>query len=124
MAGLLNFDIVNFQIPPMALLLQVVVALIVPVVAGFFPILSGTRITVREAISSRGLGRGHFGASRLDRWLTSRVLLSWLTRPTLISLRNTFRRKKRLLLTLVTLILGSAVFITFASLQSSLMLDD
>jgi putative ABC transport system permease protein len=35
-------------------------------------------------------------------------------------LRNTFRRKKRLLLTLATLILGSAVFITFASLQSSL----
>ena len=120
MAGLLNFDIVDFQIPRLALLLQVAIALLVPLAAGFFPILAGTRITVREAISSQGLGRGQFGTSRIDRWLASRTLLRWLTRPTLISLRNTFRRKKRLLLTLGTLIVGSAVFITLASLQSSL----
>ncbi len=119
-AGLLNFDIVNFQIPRSALYVQVAIALLVPLVAGFFPVLSGTRITVREAISSQGLGKGQFGTSRLDRWLTARLLLRWFTRPTLISLRNTFRRKKRLLLTLGTLIIGSAVFITLASLQSSL----
>ncbi len=123
LAGLLNFDIVNFHIPPIALLVQVTIALVVPLVAGIFPILTGTRITVQEAISSQGLGKRHFGTNRLDRWLTgqgSRTLLRWFSRPTLISLRNTFRRKKRLALTLVTLILGSAVFITFASLQSSL----
>jgi putative ABC transport system permease protein len=120
LADLLNFDIVDFHIPPLVLLLQVIIALGVPVVAGFFPIYSGTRITVREAISTQGLGKGQFGTSRIDRWLTGQVLLRWMTRPTLISLRNTFRRKKRLLLTLGTLIIGSAVFITFASLQSSL----
>ncbi|MDH3674100.1 MAG: ABC transporter permease, partial [Anaerolineae bacterium] len=119
-AGLLNFDIVDFQIPRSALFLQVAIALIVPLVAGIFPILAGTRLTVQEAINSQGLGKGQFGSSRIDRWLTTRALLRWVTRPTLISLRNTFRRKKRLLLTLATLILGSAVFITFASLQSSL----
>lgn len=123
LAGLLNFDIVDFHIPPVALLTQVIIALIVPLVAGMFPIMNGTRITVQEAISSQGLGKRHFGTNRLDRWLTgqsTRSLLRWFSRPTLISLRNTFRRKKRLLLTLATLILGSAVFITFASLQSSL----
>lgn len=119
-AGLLNFDIVDFQIPRSALFLQVAIALIVPLIAGIFPILAGTRLTVQEAISSQGLGKGQFGSSRIDRWLTTRALIRWFTRPTLISLRNTFRRKKRLLLTLTTLILGSAVFITFASLQSSL----
>ena len=119
-AGLLNFDIVDFQIPRSALILQVAIALLVPVMAGFFPILTGTRLTVREAISDQGLGKGQFGSNRIDRWLTTRALIRWFTRPTLISLRNTFRRKKRLLLTLATLILGSAVFITFASLQSSL----
>jgi putative ABC transport system permease protein len=119
-AGLLNFDIIDFQIPRTSLLLQVAIALIVPLAAGIFPILAGTRMTVHEAISSQGLGKGQFGSSRFDRWLTTRALLRWVTRPTLISLRNTFRRKKRLLLTLTTLVLGSAVFITFASLQSSL----
>jgi putative ABC transport system permease protein len=98
----------------------VAIALLVPLVAGFFPILTGTRITVHQALTSQGLGQGRFGTSRLDRWLTSRALLRWVTRPTLISFRNTFRRKKRLVLTLGTLIIGSAVFITFASLQSSL----
>lgn len=122
-AGLLNFDIVDFHISPAALLVQVTIALIVPLVAGIFPVLSGTRVTVHEAISNQGLGKRQFGTSGLDRWLTgsgSRTLLRWLTRPTLISLRNTFRRKKRLALTLATLVLGSAVFITFASLQNSL----
>ena len=122
-AGLLNFDIVDFQISPASLLIQVTIALIVPLIAGIFPILSGTRITVREAISSQGLGKRHFGTSRIDRWLTgqgSRTLLRWFSRPALISLRNTFRRKKRLALTLATLVLGSAVFITFASVQGSL----
>ncbi|HMR68564.1 MAG TPA: FtsX-like permease family protein, partial [Anaerolineae bacterium] len=42
-AGLLNFDIVNFQIPRSALYVQVAIALLVPLVAGFFPVLSGTR---------------------------------------------------------------------------------
>ena len=43
-AGLLNFDIVDFQIPRSALFLQVAIALIVPLVAGIFPILAGTRL--------------------------------------------------------------------------------
>ncbi len=122
-AGLLNFDLTEFQIPPLALILQVVVALVVPVVAGIFPVLTGTRITVREAISEQGLGRGQFGTNFIDRWLAgpiTRFLLRWLARPTLISIRNTFRRKKRFLLTLATLVMGGTIFIAVSSLQASL----
>jgi putative ABC transport system permease protein len=120
MAGLLNFDIVDFRIPPSALIIQVAIALLVPLAAGFFPIFNGTRITVHAALSSQGLGKGQFGTNWFDRWLTGRALVRWFTRPTLISMRNTFRRKKRLLLTLATLIMGSTVFITLASVQNSL----
>jgi len=44
-----------------------------------------------------------------------------LPRPVLISLRNTFRRKGRLALTLSTLVLGGAIFIAVLSVYSSLM---
>ncbi len=90
----------------------------------------GTRITAREAMSPYGLGRGRFGTSRLDRLLigsqtgsTERpLLLRWrLPRPLLLSLRNTFRRKGRLALTLTTLILGGAIFIAVFSVRASLI---
>jgi len=137
-AGLLNFDIDNFQIPPLALALQAGVALAVPLVAGLFPVLGGVRITVYEAIQSRGLGKGRFGGNIIDRWLSGEFSRSfpgtsprstprrgvkgvrWLSRPTLVSLRNTFRRKKRLLLTLATLIMGGTIFIAVSSVQASL----
>ena len=43
-----------------------------------------------------------------------------LPRPLLISLRNTFRRKGRLALTLSTLMLGGAIFIAVMNVQDSL----
>ena len=123
MAGLLNFDIQTFEIPPLAFALQVAIALLVPFLTGLMPVFAGVRITVQEAISEQGLGKGRFGASLIDRWLTgglSRVILRWLSRPTLISIRNTFRRKKRLILTLATLVMGGTIFIAVSSLQASL----
>jgi putative ABC transport system permease protein len=43
-----------------------------------------------------------------------------IPRPLLLSLRNTFRRKGRLTLTLVTLTLGGAIFISVFSVQDSI----
>ncbi|GIK36648.1 MAG: hypothetical protein BroJett011_04810 [Chloroflexota bacterium] len=129
-ASFLNFDITNFRLPPEVLGLQVAVGLLVPLLAALYPVMMGTRITAREAMSPYGLGRGRFGTSRLDRLLigsqtgsTQRpLLLRWrLPRPLLLSLRNTFRRKGRLALTLTTLILGGAIFIAVFSVRASLI---
>jgi putative ABC transport system permease protein len=46
--------------------------------------------------------------------------VKWISRPLLISLRNTFRRKRRLLLTLFTLTIGGAIFIGVFNVQDSL----
>jgi putative ABC transport system permease protein len=48
------------------------------------------------------------------------VTLSRVPRPILLSLRNTFRRKGRLLLTLGTLLLASAIFISVFTVRDSL----
>jgi putative ABC transport system permease protein len=55
--------------------------------------------------------------SWLDRQLEK---IRGLSRPTLLSLRNTFRRKGRLFLTIFTLTLGGAIFIGTFNVQRSL----
>jgi putative ABC transport system permease protein len=67
MADLFNIDLAGFRIPPQALALEVGVGLMVPLLAALYPIFSGARITVREAISSYGLGKGLFGKGLIDR---------------------------------------------------------
>ncbi len=120
LAGFLNFDLAGFRVPPLALILQVIVALVVPLAAAFLPVRMGTHITVREAVASYGLGRGRFGRSRFDRLLER---IRFLSRPTLISVRNTFRRKTRLILTLSTLVLGGAIFMAVFNLQRAFIID-
>jgi putative ABC transport system permease protein len=121
MAGLFNIDLTGLRIPPQALALEVAVGLFVPLLAALYPILSGARVTVREAISSYGLGKGLLGRSFIDRLVegvTSAIRA--LSRPMRLSLRNTFRRKGRLALTLSTLTLGGAIFIAVLSVHASL----
>jgi putative ABC transport system permease protein len=122
-AGLFNFDITTVSVPPMVLALQITAGLLAPLLAALVPVLTGTRITVREAISGYGLGKGRFGKGRIDR-LMERV--RFLSRPMLLSLRNTFRRKGRLALTLSTLTIAGVIFMAVMSVRASLnlTLDD
>ncbi len=116
-ASKMNFNLQGYRIVPLAFILQAFVALLVPLAAGFIPINNGSRIKVQAAISGNGTSttKGSFGW--LER-LGSRV--KWLSRPMLISLRNTFRRKRRLVLTLLTLTIGGAIFIGVFNVQRSL----
>lgn len=122
-AGLVNFDVTRYDLGPSVLLLEIAVGLIVPLTAAIVPILSGTRLTVREAISSHGAGAGGYGRDVIDRVLER---VRGVSRPLLLSLRNTFRRKGRLVLTLITLTLGGAIFVAVLSVHQSLLatLDD
>lgn len=115
-AGEFNFDVVDFSVPAHVYIVQGVVSIVVPVFAALIPVLGGTRISIREAISSQS-GAGSFGDSRFDRLIQH---IRFLPRPLLLSLRNTFRRKGRVILTLVTLTLGGAIFISVFSVQESL----
>ncbi|MFP4436149.1 MAG: FtsX-like permease family protein [Chloroflexaceae bacterium] len=117
-AGEFNFDLVNLSVPSNIYLIQAVVSLVVPVVAALIPVFGGSRISIREAISSQS-GAGSFGTSMFDRVIQR---IRAFPRPVLLSLRNTFRRKGRVALTLMTLTLGGAIFISVFSVQESLRL--
>jgi len=115
-----NFDSGGIELPPKVLLLEVVVAILVPVMASLWPVWRGVGGTVREAISDYGIS-GVEASTRLDRWVDAYLSrLKGLPRPILLSLRNTFRRKGRLALALVTLTLAGTIFMAVLSVRLSL----
>jgi putative ABC transport system permease protein len=116
MGAWLNYRIGPFRFSVLALVLQAAIAIVIPILAAIGPVWNGTRLTVREAISSYGLGKGQFGKGRIDRMLER---IRFASRPTLISIRNTFRRKARLTLTLSTLTLAGAIFIAVFNLWTA-----
>jgi len=117
MAGLMKSQLQGFRFVPMALVLQVIVALAVPLVAGYIPVRSGSRIKIWRAISSDRVGEQ---PARSGIWERLGAFLGWLSRPVLLSIRNTFRRKGRLVLTLVTLTVSGAIFIAVFNVRVSM----
>jgi putative ABC transport system permease protein len=113
---IMNFDIVTVSLPVEVVVLQISIGLLVPVAAGMLPILSGTRISVYEAIYQYGVSRDQVTGT-LTRWISR---LRAMSRPVLLAVRNTFRRKARLIFTLATLTLSGAMFIAVFSTRESL----
>ena len=114
MAAWLNFYPSEYSGYTATLIQQAFVAIIVPILASILPIYNTVRITVREALSDYGIG----GSAKPKVESVSRNSVM-IPRPIRISLRNTFRRKTRLGLTLFTLVLAGAVFIGVYNLWSS-----
>jgi putative ABC transport system permease protein len=114
MATWLNFNTAAYHTYSATLIQQIMVAVVVPLLAALLPIYNSVRVTVREALSDYGLGGN--AKPRKDSVSKNSVLIA---RPIQISLRNTFRRKVRLGLTLFTLVLAGAVFISVYNLWAS-----
>jgi putative ABC transport system permease protein len=112
----LNFNAGDLRLVSLAVIIQTIIAIILPQAAGIIPILKASKVSVQEAINSTGIQTDEFGKSRLDRRLER---IKNIGRPLLISLRNTFRRKSRLVLTLITLSLAGAVFIATFNVRAS-----
>ncbi|GAB4549474.1 MAG: FtsX-like permease family protein [Anaerolineae bacterium] len=123
MASYFNFDLVDLSPPSRAILLQIAVGLMLPVLASLPPFIANLRVTAAEAMNQYRMGKGRFGAGLLDRLFSGANL--WfaryiLFRPVLLSIRNIFRRKGRLALTLITLTLAGATFIGVVSVSATL----
>lgn len=130
-ADQLNFNILGYRVVLLAFVVQILVGLLVPLIAGLAPVRNGSRITVLRALSG-GLADGEkqakAGKERLPwfDWVqvkATRVLAKrgiHIPRPFVISLRNTFRRKSRLALTLFTLTMGGAIFIAVFNVRVTL----
>lgn len=117
MTSQLNVDVAHFTIPLYVLLLKSAAALLLPMLVALPAIRSAVRITVREALDTSGLEVTPTRHTFIDR-LVERI--RGVPRPLLLSLRNTFRRKWRLIRTLAVLTLGGAIFISVLTVRASL----
>jgi putative ABC transport system permease protein len=117
-AVLLNFDLASLSSPPWVYGLAIAVALVVPLAAAAYPVAVATEITVREAVDASGLNASRFGASRLERLVCG---VGRASRPWLLGLRNSLRRRTRTAFTLITLSSAGAFFISALSVRASLM---
>jgi putative ABC transport system permease protein len=116
MLNLLNVPVTPFEILPNVFLLQILVGLLAPILAGLYPILQGVAIPAANAISQTGLGRGQYGRHLIDRLISG---IRGIPVTAALSLRNTFRRPGRVILTLLTLTVSGAFFIMVYSTQYS-----
>ena len=107
MANLITLDIGPLQIDPSVILLSAVVGLLIPFGAALVPLWSGTRITVREALTAYGIGGSPVRADRTPvgaGW-------TWVPQTAWLGLRGLFRRRGRAVLTLLSLTLSAAAFL-------------
>ncbi|MBA4385782.1 MAG: hypothetical protein C0410_13680, partial [Anaerolinea sp.] len=131
-ADQINFALMGYRIVPLALIVQIIVGLAVPLLAGFIPVLNGSKISVVRALSDNQMLEEakpeHIEVKketffeklslRVTKVLSRRNI--HIPRPLLISLRNTFRRKNRLILTLFTLTMAGAIFIAVFNVRVTL----
>jgi putative ABC transport system permease protein len=116
-AGMLNFEIFRGDVPLPYWLLQIGLGALLPLLVAAIPVLRGSRIPVREAIADYGVSAREFGRDRFERILTRIKSLPPLT---LLAVRNTFRRRLRALLTVLTLAAAGTSFITAMTVYASM----
>ena len=102
----LNFFTLPYKPYPQTIIQQIIVALVIPLLAVILPIYNSVRVTIREAITDYGIGAN---VKPKDKSISKAALL--IPRPMRLSLRNAFRRKTRLALTMFALVLGGSIFI-------------
>jgi putative ABC transport system permease protein len=118
MAVFLNFDITSFAVPAWVYLLEGAVGLVVPLLAAAHPVWRGSSVSVREALADVGVAQNVFGTTAFDRALAG---LGGVPRPLLLALRNSFRRRARMALTLVTLAAGGLFFMSALNNRGSMI---
>jgi putative ABC transport system permease protein len=116
--NLFNIDYDIFHWSVRAVALQGMAALAVPLLAALWPILRGALTSVRQAMASYGLG-GDFRSGRVARAVEG-AAQRFLPAAYAIAVANTFRRRERLLLSLLVLITAGAMFLMVMTLSSSI----
>ena len=100
--------------PSWIVLTVVGLAIVAPLLAALIPVMAASRKTVREAIDDHGVTKVGMAFDSMDR-LLARIRLS---DPSLtLALRNLFRRRSRLILTLSMLATAGAMFIASVNLK-------
>lgn len=116
-AQILNFNIYSNRIPLFIFLLELAAGILLPLLVSLFPILRCSQITVLDALSDYGIDQKQYSGRIAER---TPGILSRFSRPFLLSLRNTFRKKGRLLFALLVMAVGGTGFIVAMNIYASM----
>jgi putative ABC transport system permease protein len=98
-----------------AILIGATMGIVTPLCAAFLPVLSGTNVTILDAISDVGIST-KYGGGLMSRLIT-RLPLPVTMRQ---ALANIYQKKRRLMITFVTLFLAAGAFMGVAGVFISL----
>jgi putative ABC transport system permease protein len=107
-AGLLNLEITDTSIPWSVPLIQIISGITLPMIAAAFPLVRGSRISVRAALDNHGIS----ARSNPVFFVSGLPFVNALSDTFRLALRNAFRQRSRLALTLGLLAAGGAMFMT------------
>lgn len=117
--SLLNVTVNSEAVPLQVILIQVAVGLVIPLGAAIWPVFSGVGVTTEKALDSSGLDGGAIEQGRLNAVFQQLQRSLKLPRTMILPIRNTIRRKGRMLLTLLILVMGTALFISVLTVKAS-----
>ncbi len=106
---LLNFTLYSQSVPAWVYIVLLLMGILVPLLVALVPIQRTTGTTVWEILNDYGTSREAFGSRKLDSWLGK---IRGIDNTLILALRNTFRRRGRLLLTLGLLAAAGGMFMT------------
>ena len=89
--------------------MQVGSGIIITLIAAAFPVIRGSRISVRRALDNHGVDQKNMSANS---WAMKLSQLDFLSETFRLSIRNVFRQRSRLVMTLGLLAAGGAMFMT------------
>ncbi|MEP6483323.1 MAG: ABC transporter permease [Rudaea sp.] len=101
---MLNFPTLDATVPWSAILLQFAVGCLLPVAAAAIPVARACRMSVAAALRDPGVVTERLYVRRRPAW-------RGISRPLQLSIGNAFRRRQRMVLTVLALALGGAVFL-------------
>jgi putative ABC transport system permease protein len=109
LATLLNLEINDDSIPYWVAMIQVASGLIIPLIAAALPVIRGSRISVKKALDNFGVVQKYGAATS---WIMRFSQLNFFSETFRLAIRNVFRQRSRLVMTLGLLAAGGAMFMT------------
>lgn len=117
-AGMFNYVVDIDQYPYLVIIFQTLAGIFFPVLVALIPVLSGARRPPAQALNEYSSNQVWDGMLTLNRIL---MKVKGLNRIITYAIRNPFRNRNRLVISLVMLALAGGTFITVMNLRSSLV---
>jgi len=112
-AGIINFDILTTQMPAWIYIMIIVFGFLLPIIFSLPTLLKGIKISVADALGDYGINTDQSNVSGNRARVSGSSTMS-------LSIRNVSRRKSRMIVTVATMALGVAIFLTGFNVQESL----